>query len=120
MSDTQFVQARLLAGTWEARVIGTDGPPRLAVTYLGQPLDTVAVTPEGDGAWRVRVAVPPAAISDGVQTFLVTDADRGDILTSFNLVAGEPLAEDLRAEIALLRAELEMLKQAFRRHAAQG
>ena len=31
-------------------------------------------------------------------------------------LAGEALAHDIRAEIDLLRAELDMLKRAFRRH----
>ena len=33
-----------------------------------------------------------------------------------SLLAGEALGDDIRAEVALLRAELDMLKRAFRRH----
>jgi hypothetical protein len=112
---------RLLAGVWEGLLTAPEGAtPRLAATHLGQSLDGVALAPLSGGQWSVRVPVPPDTISDGVQTFVVTDADTGATLASFTLVAGEPLAEDLRAEIALLRAELDMLKQAFRRHAAAG
>jgi hypothetical protein len=35
---------------------------------------------------------------------------------AFAIVTGEPLDDDIRAELDLLRAELEMLKRAFRRH----
>ena len=31
-------------------------------------------------------------------------------------IAGEAVSDDLRAEVELLRAELDMLKRAFRRH----
>ena len=113
MADMQIAQARLLGGVWEARLTGPEAEPRLSVTHLGEPID-------GDRAWHLRIPIPAAAVSDGVQTFLVTETAGGQTLARFTLVAGEPLAEDLRAEIALLRAELDMLKQAFRRHAAQG
>ena len=43
----------------------------------------------------------------------------GEVLASFTLVAGVPLEEDLRAEISLLRAELDLLKKAFRRHVTE-
>ena len=32
------------------------------------------------------------------------------------MITGEPVEDDLRGEIDLLRAELDMLKRAFRRH----
>jgi hypothetical protein len=112
---------RLLAGVWEGLLTAPEGAsPRLAVTHLGQAIEGVALSPHTGGQWSVRIPVPPDTISDGVQTFVIADADTGATLASFTLIAGEPLAEDLRAEIALLRAELDMLKQAFRRHAAQG
>jgi hypothetical protein len=38
------------------------------------------------------------------------------LLGSFSIVAGDALAEDIRAELSLLRAELDMLKKGFRRH----
>ena len=69
----------------------------------------------GGGTWVVRVPVPPEAVANGVQTVVVAEAE-GEVLGSFALVAGEALAPDLRAEIDLLRAELDMLKRAFRRH----
>ena len=43
-------------------------------------------------------------------------ADWEEVLGSFTLIAGEALGDDLRAEVSLLRAELDMLKRAFRRH----
>jgi len=54
-------------------------------------------------------------LSDGLQT-VVLQAD-GEVLTKVTILAGAPLQDDLRAEIGLLRAELDLLKRAFQRHA---
>ncbi len=51
-----------------------------------------------------------------MQTFLITETASGVRLGSFAIVTGEPLEDDIRAELDLLRAELDMLKKAFRRH----
>ena len=51
-----------------------------------------------------------------MQTVVIADAETGEAEATVSLVAGEALAGDLRAEIDLLRAELDMLKRAFRRH----
>lgn len=40
----------------------------------------------------------------------------GVTLARFTLVAGQALEEDIRAELNLLRAELDLLKRAFQRH----
>lgn len=62
--------------------------------------------------------IPAERIADGVQTFVIRDRRTDQGLASFAIVAGDALAEDIRAEIGLLRAELDMLKKAFRRHCA--
>ena len=57
-------------------------------------------------------------LSDGVHScviFLATGEKIGD----FTVIAGEILAGDLRAEIAQLRAELDLLKTVVRRELAQ-
>ena len=64
----------------------------------------------------LRVPIPAELLSDGVQTFLIRDTDSGETLESFSILAGEALADDIRAEVELLREELDMLKRAFRRH----
>ncbi len=119
MPDLRLTRTRLVAGMWEGLLTGPDGAaPRLAVTHLGQALDGVQVSPHAAGQWIVRIPIAASLISDGVQTFLIADADDGTLLDSFTLIAGDALDQDIRAELSLLRAELEMLKNAFRRHAA--
>ena len=50
--------------------------------------------------------------------YLVACPETGDALAHETIIAGEVLDEDVRAEVMLLRAELDMLKRAFRRHCA--
>lgn len=115
----RLTRTSLVAGVWEGLLAAADpegSPPRLSVTHEAQPLDGVELAAEGEGRWRLRVPVPPALLSDGLQSFIVADAESGAVLGSFAILAGAPLAEDIRAELDLLRAEMDLLKRAFRRH----
>lgn len=117
MSELTLTKTRMIGGFWEGvltHVVG-DKAPELEVTHFGEAIPDVTVAKEAD-QWFVRVPVPMDRVADGVQTFVITDVASGAVLNSFALYAGEALAEDIRAEVDLLRAELDMLKQAFRRH----
>ncbi len=116
-----LVKTRMIAGVWEGVLEGvSEKPPEIAATHLGAKLDGVSVERDPtDSHWVVHVPVPAHLLSDGVQTFVVSDVETGATLNSFTLIAGESLAEDIRVEIALLREELDMLKSAFRRHCVE-
>lgn len=118
MSELTLDWSRIRAGTWEAEVAGPgNSAPRIEIWHLDHKLEGLkAGTRAGNGHWPVSFAIPSDLLTDGVQTFLVRDADGGDKIGQFSIVTGEPLEDDLRAEIDLLRAELDMLKKAFRRH----
>jgi hypothetical protein len=117
MAALSLIPTGLAAGVWEGLISAPEGTtPELVASHLGTAIEGVALAPLSSGQWSVRVPVPAAAISDGVQTVVIADAASGEMLASFTLVAGEALAGDLRAEISLLRAELDILKRAFRRH----
>lgn len=111
----------LRAGVCEGVVDGPAGAaPALRATHLDRTLDGLTLT-EADGhpgRWKLRLPLPADLLSDGVQTVLVADA-QGTVLGSLAIAAGAPLEQDLRAEIDLLRAELDLLKRAFRRHCAE-
>ncbi|WP_342069081.1 hypothetical protein [Yoonia algicola] len=119
MTTTHFINTRIKAGIWHGDLIGAGkDPSALQVTHQGDALAQVDCTHDAiQDVWHVTVPIPSALIADGVQTFLISDQS-GTILESFTLIAGAPLAEDLRAEISLMRGELEMLKKAFRQHCA--
>lgn len=119
--EMSLTKASLRDGIWEgvltASGAANDVPPPLAALHLDQPVPGLTITPDGEaGRWIVSLPIPAELISDGVQTFVIADADSGEHLASFSLLAGDALAEDIRAEMDLLRAELDMLKRAFRRH----
>ncbi len=121
MSDLKLVKTRIQAGIWEGVLmggLGTGEAPEIEVTHLGEPVQTVAISADAKnpGAWTVKIAIPPETLTDGVQTYLIADKETGEKLGSFTVVTGEPLEDDIRGELDLLRAELDMLKRAFRRH----
>lgn len=118
MSDLTVTKTRLFQGVWEGVVTGTPRGvrPMIAVTHLEQPVPDAALTEAPDGTWHLRIPIPRAALSDGIHTFLIRNADTGETLDSFAILAGEALADDIRAEMDLLREELDLLKRAFRRH----
>ncbi len=119
MPGMTLTKTSLIAGVWQGSVIGHfDGPPSLRVTHLNAELPGVEVK-QSDHGWIVRVPIPAALISDGIQSFVIADAKTGETLDSFAILAGEALSEDIRAEMDLLRAELDMLKRAFRRHCVE-
>lgn len=120
MSDLHVTNTRLRNGVWEGIVSGASGRPDIRVVHLDQPVAGVALSHDAEGGrWLLRIPIPTGAIADGVQTFVVFDGADNDKLTDFTLIAGEAVADDLRAEVELLRAELDMLKRAFRRHCVE-
>lgn len=122
MSALKLTKTRLFAGVWEGVLSGYegDGAPEIRVTHLGETVDGVVVKVASEfNGWLVQVPVPAHLMSDGVQTFLISDMQTGVTLNSFTLLFGEVLAEDIRDEMALLREELDLLKSAFRRHCVE-
>lgn len=119
-SEISLSKTRLREGIWEGLLrTGGDETPAVLVTHLEQPLAGLEISKIENRAWQIKVPIPATCLSDGVQTFLITDTATGETLTSFAIVAGAPLSDDLRSEVDLLRAELDMLKRAFRRHCVE-
>ena len=123
----QFESLGLKSGIWQG-VLRRDTPPgRLLLVHMGARVGDARATAQDDGSWRIAAAIPPQKLSDGVQTFLLLE-DQGEgaeppqagawHLSSLSIVAGELVEEDMRAEINLLRSELDLLKKELRRLAA--
>lgn len=124
MNAPSLVKIRIKEGYWEG-ILTTDKsdttPPQVLVTHLETPLEGVELIPrpETTNEWVLRIAIPVELLSDGVHTFLIFDKSDQAMLESFSIVAGEPLSQDIRGEMNLLREELDMLKRAFRRHCVE-
>jgi len=123
MSAFELSKTRLFEGVWEGVLTAVDEnteQPDLGVTHLDKPLGELRLKEtEEPNQWSVRVPIPIELISDGAQTFLIFDRDTGETLDSYTIIAGDAVSEDIRAEVALLRAELDMVKRAFRRYCAE-
>ncbi|MEO0939450.1 MAG: hypothetical protein AAFY38_14955 [Pseudomonadota bacterium] len=120
MSELTVTPVGIKGGVWSATVTGdVAGVPQIKASHAGRAVRDVKVTQQGGDGWLLQVPIPVEAIADGVQTFVVTDEATGAQLADFALLAGEALGSDIRAEMDLLRAELDMLKRAFRRHCVE-
>ncbi|QUJ76367.1 hypothetical protein KDD17_15975 [Sulfitobacter albidus] len=118
MTNLTLTKTKFQQGVWEGLLSGSGGAlPKVDVTHQGTSVAdvTVEVIPDRTG-FALRVPIPPEAIADGMQTLLIADADTDEQIGTITLMAGEALADDMRVEVDLLRAELDMLKRAFRRH----
>ena len=123
MSGVTVTKTRLFEGKWEGVVTGDAGSvakPNLTVTFLERPVEDFTLEKdEANGGWTLHIPIPKEAVADGVQTVIIQEAESGETLETITLIAGDPLAEDIRVEVDLLRAELDMLKRAFRRHCVE-
>lgn len=110
--------SRIRNGRWEGIILAEE-MPEAEVLYLDRPQPGLEITALEAGKWQLTLPIPTEAITDGVQSFVIHDLKAQAVIGSFTLVAGVPLDEDIRAELNLLRAELDMLKRAFRRHCVE-
>ncbi len=120
MADMVLTKTRMVGGVWEGLLTAAEptAQPDLKAWFLGRAIAAPELSAE-TGAdrrrWRVKLVIPAEVLSDGVNTVVIGSAD-GETLAIETFVCGDPLEADIRAEIDLLRAELDMLKKAFRRH----
>lgn len=111
--------SQIRAGEWLG-VYLSDEEPALEVVHLDAVIEGLRVTPAEPGKWRLSLPIPAATLSDGVQTYLLRTPGTAEVQGRFVIIAGAALDHDLQAEVALLRAELDLLKSAFRRHCTEG
>ena len=121
MTVTALRQTRIHAGLWEGILSSGDATPHLEVIHLEAAVPGLQVTKSNNapGEWAVTLRIPAQTLSEGVQTFVFRDAKSGEHLAHFTMITGASMESDLRAEVDLLRAELDLLKRAFRRHCVE-
>ena len=111
---SHITHCELRNGIWSGRLEGAADAPNVIATYQGIELEGLSVTPIADNLWGLELPLPLEMLSDGVHSCIISLAT-GEKIGAFTLIAGEVLAGDLRAEIAQLRAELDLLKTVVRR-----
>ena len=110
-------------GVWQGLIsgvaAGSDHLPMFEVTLHEERVDTVQVIRDQDtNELHLHITIPPSAVGAGVHSFVITEHQSSEVLARFTLIGGDLVDHDLRAEIDILRAELDLLKRAFRRHCA--
>ena len=100
-------------GVWTVRLEGAGTPPKLEASHHHRSIPDLAVE-ESDGARTVRVTLPRAVMSDGLQSVHLIDKTDGTTLAALHVAAGKQVSIDMAAELALLRDELNLLKRSLR------
>lgn len=123
VSDLILTKTRIADGVWEGKVQQPEArpdspPPAIRITLGDTPVPGAELEPVEDalGLYILRVPIPTTALGEGLHTFLILDDEAGVTLGDFSIALGLPLESDIRAEMDQLRAELDLLKRAFRRH----
>ena len=124
MTELTLTKTRIQAGIYEG--VLTSGSeviqqPKIGCIHLEREVGKCVLNedPTLDQTWHLKFYLPADALTDGIQTFLIMDKATDETLDSFTIITGEPLSDDLQAEVDLLRSELDMLKKAFRRHCVE-
>ena len=120
----EITQIKFSQGVWQGLISGaaprTDHLPKFDVKLHEEPVDNVQVIRTQDtDELHLQITIPPSAVGSGVHSFVITEHQSLDVLARFTLIGGDLAEQDLRAEIDLLKAELELLKRAFRRHCVE-
>lgn len=90
--------------------------PKVQAMLQGTMVEGVTLAPNGLDQWQATVPIPKRAICDGASTLVLVEAETQKTLADLTLVAGTPADRNLQATVTLLRAEVDMLKRAFRDH----
>ena len=92
--------------------------PELEATHDGAEIELTVSPIEGTAnQHEVAVTLPARLISDGVNTVVLSIRGETTPLASFAVIGGDAVPDDLAQDVALLRAELDMLKRMVRRTA---
>ena len=109
----RLTRTRFADGLWEGRLTGVSDPGGLVADLDGTALPDLRVTADDAGAWRVVLPIPTSAI--GVAPAVIVFRLGEAVLTSLTLTATDA-DTDMQAEVALLRAEMDMLKAVLRQN----
>jgi energy-converting hydrogenase Eha subunit A len=122
MDNETLIRVRFQGGRYEGILSCADASgTAIEAVHDGRVIAAAVLTPEDAkrNSWRMTVDLPGDIIGEGVQVIALRSSTTDRVLDRITLMAGAPLDEDIRVELALVRDELEMLKRAFRRHCSE-
>lgn len=103
----------LFDGVFSAMIGGSAREPAVDLVVDGAVVASARAEAAGDDAWRIEARLPRQCLRDGVTAVIFVDRPSHAQLAAHVVRAGPEPEEDLVAEIAVLRAELDALKRAF-------
>jgi len=110
---------RFAEGIWRALLSQSSDlkalPPKIDVLLRGRPVRGVRVDAlDMENCYELSVPIPPEAVGFGTYMLLIVEQGSSKVLSRIVLSGGDLNGEDLRAEMAELRAEIDLLKRLFR------
>ena len=114
MARAELISWHIRAGCWHGLVAATERP-RISIRSGVQASSAQHVLADEPGRWTVEAAIPADMISDGIHAFAIIDESDDRQLGAFTIAIGAVTGDDIVAEVAALRGEIELLKAAFRR-----
>ena len=110
---------RFAEGIWRALLSQPSDlkapPPKIDVLLQGRLIRDVRVDPLNmENCYELSVPIPPEAVGFGTYMLLIVEQGSSKVLSRIVLSGGDLNGEDLRAEMAELRAEIDLLKRLFR------
>ena len=110
---------RFAEGIWRALLSQSSelkAPTRkIDVLLRGRPIRGVRVDAlDMENCYELSVPIPPEAVGFGTYMLLIVEQGSSKVLSRIVLSGGDLNGEDLRAEMAELRAEIDLLKRLFR------
>ncbi len=121
MSNVRLKKTGFENGQWTGQLSGTSDSEELTVWSDGKRAEGLVVAKvEGESQiWDVTFPVPLGALGDAAAVFLFRMKGSVEPLETLTLLAGKALDGDPRAELAGLRAELDLIKKVLRRSLAE-
>lgn len=119
MADLTLTTLGFHAGIWKGRITGPI-QNEIEVLCADETLEGVEIVPDGKNAALISVPILPDHLNEGINTFLVVNKETKAEIGGFGIAIAHCGDDNIRAELKLLRAELNLLKKAFRTHVADG
>ena len=114
----RVVVRQVVNGRIEAVLYAADTPPTIELRLRGVMQSTAQ--PSGpalpDGGIPIAANIPVEVLSDGIHVLELATVGSSIALALVTVVAGEPLEDDLRGEVARLRAELDQVRAFLRKN----
>ena len=110
---------RFVEGIWRALLSQSSDlkapTPKIDVLLRGRPIRGVRVDAlDIENCYELSVPIPPEAVGFGTYMLLIVEQGSSKALSRIVLSGGDLNGEYLRAEMADLRAEIDLLKRLFR------